>query len=167
MRDALASICIINVNHRFSARIKDLFPARWQLEERSGKQSVHCACTYAVRFTGIADSTFWRAVKRVRQWLMLLLHRQSRLGLRWVKVMAFFGGGLLFYWQYHLQVRNAWTKVLDWVTQRYQCFTQVCSAAFTRQCWIRLYSTKIQRGEGRFLQLIRDFQEFLLSSFLD
>lgn len=93
MRDALASECIINVNHRFSARIKDLFPVRWQLEERSTKQSVHRACTYAVRFTGIADSTFWWAVKRVREWLMLLLHRQSLLGLRWVKVRTFGGGG--------------------------------------------------------------------------
>lgn len=92
MRDALASERIINVNPRFSARIKDLFPVRWQLEERSGKRSVHRARTYAVRFTGI---TFWRAVKKVREWLTLLLRRQSLLGLRWVKVRTFWreGGG--------------------------------------------------------------------------
>lgn len=96
MRDALASERIINVNPRFSARIKDLFPVRWQLEERSGKRSVHRARTYAVRFTGIADSTFWRAVKKVIEWLMLLLRRQSLLGLRWVKVRTFWRGGGTF-----------------------------------------------------------------------
>lgn len=155
MRDALASECIINVNPRFSARIKDLFPVRWQLEERSGKQSVHHARTYAVRFTGIADSTFWRAVKRVREWLMLLLHRQSLLGLRWVKVRG--GGSFLLVAPPSGQERLSHSSWLSDST-----VPKFCSGLLS--CF---YNAVLDKGEGRFSQLIRDFQEFFLSSFLD
>jgi len=85
---AIPSLCIINIYHKSSMNIKDLFPVRWQIVAWAGKSSTAVAAHWTCRWI-----VLWRYIQvmlmvhvgRLREFsmtVMFLLHGQLFPGLR-------------------------------------------------------------------------------------